>query len=399
MVYIVDGIMGSGKSSAAIHHINNSDCLWLYCTPYLTEVERMRQECAAKSFVAPSDERGSKYRHLQSLMTRRENVVITHALFDRLGDDVLEIVRNEGYSLVLDETTAVIKTTNYRREDFTSAMALDLIMEKDGHLMWNDPAYSGTVYAEMERAIENYHVLMSESGNHTFLVYPPDAFMAFRDVYVLTYLFEGSLMQNYLDMFGIEYERLGVHPEGDHYQFFSGNTVVPDYIHDIKDKIHLCDEEALNEIGTDNYALSLKWYQRHRRDGKLHRLKNNHRTFNRRCIPSDFHRIMWCTFKDFEDSIKQPGTKHGFVPIGTRATNSYADKTDLAYLVNCFINPNLILGLKQFDVSVDEENYALSSLVQWVWRSAIRNGEDINLYIPSKRMRNLFTGWIDSITA
>ena len=47
-------------------------------------------------------------------------------------------------------------------------------------------------------------------------------------------------------------------------------------------------------------------------------------------------------------------------------------------------------------IEVDEDMYALSIMVQWIWRSAIREGGEVNLYIPSRRMRELLVGWIDS---
>ena len=50
-----------------------------------------------------------------------------------------------------------------------------------------------------------------------------------------------------------------------------------------------------------------------------------------------------------------------------------------------------------FGVEVREDMYALSEMIQWVWRSAIRDGKDIWIYIPSRRMRELFQNWLDSI--
>ncbi len=44
-------------------------------------------------------------------------------------------------------------------------------------------------------------------------------------------------------------------------------------------------------------------------------------------------------------------------------------------------------------VSVNEDLYALSELVQWLWRSRIRNGQPIDAYIPSERMRGLLDAW------
>ena len=50
-------------------------------------------------------------------------------------------------------------------------------------------------------------------------------------------------------------------------------------------------------------------------------------------------------------------------------------------------------------IEVDEDTYALSIMVQWIWRSAIRDGQEVYLYIPSSRMRNLLINWMNEITS
>ena len=45
-------------------------------------------------------------------------------------------------------------------------------------------------------------------------------------------------------------------------------------------------------------------------------------------------------------------------------------------------------------VPVYEDIYALSQMVQWMWRSRIRSGEPIHAFIPSSRMRGLFKQWL-----
>ena len=49
-------------------------------------------------------------------------------------------------------------------------------------------------------------------------------------------------------------------------------------------------------------------------------------------------------------------------------------------------------------IEVNEDMYALSVMVQWIWRSAIRCGQEIYIYIPSKRMRTLLENWIEEIS-
>ena len=50
---------------------------------------------------------------------------------------------------------------------------------------------------------------------------------------------------------------------------------------------------------------------------------------------------------------------------------------------------------KKKGVNIDEETWALSELIQWLFRSAIREENEINIYIPSKRMRNLLQEWLE----
>ena len=47
-------------------------------------------------------------------------------------------------------------------------------------------------------------------------------------------------------------------------------------------------------------------------------------------------------------------------------------------------------------ITVNEELYALSEMIQWIWRSQIRDGSPIIVFIPSERMRSLFVQWLNS---
>ncbi|MNC64554.1 hypothetical protein D3C75_1147700 [compost metagenome] len=60
------------------------------------------------------------------------------------------------------------------------------------------------------------------------------------------------------------------------------------------------------------------------------------------------------------------------------------------------MNPVEKKFFEQYRVTVDEEAWALSELIQWVWRSRIRDNESISIYIPSTRMRDLFFRYLNS---
>jgi hypothetical protein len=84
-----------------------------------------------------------------------------------------------------------------------------------------------------------------------------------------------------------------------------------------------------------------------------------------------------------------------WLPFNTKATNEYANCHNVAYLCNIFLNVDIKTVASKKGHPVDEDMYALNEMIQFIWRSAIRNQEPINLYIPSARMRNLFKNWLN----
>lgn len=103
---------------------------------------------------------------------------------------------------------------------------------------------------------------------------------------------------------------------------------------------------------------------------------------------------MWTTFKDYRNRLKGKGYSNQFVSYNCRSTNDYDDRFNLAYCVNVYLHPGITQFFKQRGINIDEDLYGLSEMIQWIWRSRIRKGENINIYIPSIRMRNLLIAWM-----
>ena len=80
-----------------------------------------------------------------------------------------------------------------------------------------------------------------------------------------------------------------------------------------------------------------------------------------------------------------------------RATNEYKEKIAVAYIANRYFSPFLQNFFRAKGVSVNQDLFALSELVQFLFRSRIREGKEIFVYIPSSRMRNLLEEWINSL--
>lgn len=153
--------------------------------------------------------------------------------------------------------------------------------------------------------------------------------------------------------------------------------------------IHIIENEKLNKIGKSKYSLSREWYKKHQNDIQIKLLKNNVTNFFRN-MTTDTHSInnLWTTYPEFRLLIKSKGYTKGYVAPNEIDSDLYIHKHNLAYLSNIFYPPNI------GNIGVDEDGYALSEMLQFIWRSAIRDGNEIWVYIPSIRMRTLLRQWI-----
>ena len=170
----------------------------------------------------------------------------------------------------------------------------------------------------------------------------------------------------------------------------------------LKELINICDNDKLNAIGKPkdkrSNPLSVSWYknQKSKKLDGLNILKKNMENYFKKICKSKSIDNAWTTFKDYVPQCKGSGYSKGFIPSNARATNEYRNKKNLAYCVNVFNNPILNKFFIVKGVEIDEETYALSEMIQWLFRSQLRDGKPINLYIPSERMRTLLINWLDN---
>lgn len=102
---------------------------------------------------------------------------------------------------------------------------------------------------------------------------------------------------------------------------------------------------------------------------------------------------MWSVFESFKPLIKGKGYTKGFVPCNSKGTNDFRNRSALAYLINLYPPKDIVNFFAGYGVEVNQDLYALSELLQWIWRSRIRDGRTITLYLPSLRMRELLYDW------
>ena len=397
-VRIADELMGRGKTSAAINMINQSDDdeKFMFITPYLKEVERIKVECPSKRFREPYPLHGKKLESIKDLINRGENIVSTHALFQKFDLEVIDMCRARNYTLILDEVTEVIEKYDISNQDFQilSEKFVD-IDENTGLLKWrgNDDYYGK--FTEEKRLCE-LNSLAYYGGSVMMWLFPIEVFDAFRKIYILTYMFHAQIQRYYYDYYQLPYKYIYV--KGNSKKSFTFTEDITERNRDdvdYKTLVHILNDTKLNLIGDREYDLSKTWYDRNKDNSTMKQLKNNLVNFfiNKRKTKTALN--IWTTFKDFKGILNGKGYSKGFVPLNMRASNDYCERNSIAYPVNRFLDPGIKHFFMKHNVEVDEDGYALSEMLQFIWRSAIRNGQEVWVYIPSIRMRRLLEQWIE----
>lgn len=393
-VTVVDARMGRGKTSAAIRYMNQfrGERRFLFVTPYLSEVERVRARC---DFDEPANDLGTKSANLKLKIRSRRNLAMTHALFYLMDREVLQLAKDNGYSLIVDESIDVIEKIPTSSKDFELIVQQMTDEGEDGRLSWKDPEYEGR-FDDYKELADNGNLFRLDTA--LLRITNPDIFEMFDEVIMLTYLFEGQTQKAYLDYFHIPYRVVGV--ELDEYGYrFSDRPDSPPPIN-LHDMIHIIDKPRMNRPFSGRYALSKNWYSRRSvNDADIETLRRNLNNLFTSMTKTDTSHRIWTCFKDDKGKILGPKKKFAssFLPMNIRATNEYREATTVAYLVNRFCDPNLVKFFAVRDIVIDNDQFALSEMIQFIWRSAIRDNKPITLYVPSERMRRLLIDWMNSI--
>lgn len=407
-VYVIDEIMGRGKTSALINHINQSDpaTRYLFITPYLTETKRIMEACENRIFFDP-DEKGGKLNNIKVLLERNYNIVSTHALFKSFDDQVFELLETRHYTLIMDETMATAEKMSVSYRD--ANMIMDQLVEVDDNklIVWTDQEYVGK-FEDYKRRIDKGTVY---AYSRFYWVYMMESkmFDLFDDVYVMTYMFQDQVQRCYFDYYDIKYK----------FKYIAGNSLETYRLSDEKDPlppidlkslIHIEDDPELNSIGWGWSDLSKSWYIEHlphENTYEARTLRKNIGIFCRK-HKAKSRDVLWTCFKggkddsgkmlpDWKHILSSDGYRRGFLSCNAKGTNKYRKRTVLVYLTNRYPDPNLYNFLTANGIEWNREFYALQEMLQWIWRSAIRDGHEIWIYIPSRRMRTLLEQWLDRL--
>lgn len=419
MIKICDTIMGGGKTSAAIAYINDHpEKKFLYLTPFLEEAHRIYEACPKANFVEPSCKIArnnfKKINHIKELIREGKNISSTHALSKTFTKDIADDLRKNHYVIVIDEAIDVLDKCPQilLPDDEELLMDTDIIRKDDsGNYVLGSREYAGSLSwfindIKSERLVKIDGGPGSKEDPIWSLVYPKWIFEYAEEVIVLTYMFQGSMMESILKIFGVDYQYIGIKPQQDgKYTFTEDVGYMPEYVSALPDLLHIFENKKLNAIGGENarsHNLSRSWYQNHKDEVDL--LRRHVANFFLYYMDSSPDKRL-CGVYDSENSTTKTWSKlrgkgywNSNLPYSCRSTNKYRHADALAYLVNLYANRSLVRWFLKQGFPIDDDQYALSIMVQWIWRSAIRDGNEVTIYVPSTRMRSLLYGWIDRVS-
>lgn len=404
-VKIIDSLMGTWKTTAIINHINKyPNDKYIYVTPYLKEVERICEKCPHADFIEPEDiDYDTKGRHLKTLVEHGRNICMSHELLRRADSSLCSQIKKYQYTLILDEEVQVVEEIEISKRDYQILIEQNLISHhEDGAIHWIDDSYTG-YFNEVRRKTREKGLTHYIDGCFLWM-FNIDLFKSFKEIYVLTYLYEGSILWAYMKLHAIDFEYYHIENK----QIVAGYQPITDKFDKALIEIY---HGRLNSIGSisgglkkksdkkESGLLSSTWYKHSTK--KQHKvLRNNLYNYYRHNCPETIpaKAKMWSTFSPYEKKICADGCANAFLACNARATNDFIERYALAYLINMFPRPITYNYFKNHGFIINQDKYALSQMIQWIWRSRIRKGEPIYLYLPSARMRRILESWLDEIS-
>ena len=390
-VTVIDSLMGSGKTTWAIEHLrDNPEERFIYITPLLEECTRVQQaiQTPERSVYTPMNCGDGKLDGLNQLLQEGRNVVCTHELFKRITKEITELIRQKEYLLFIDEEVSVFRViTMDAPGDLRILEEAGLLRTNEqNEIVWGDKWGGYETSYDYLKDLALNHSLYKVTRSGLVWKYPSEVFRAAKHVYVMTYLFDGSTMKPYFHMEHIDYQLRSVRKASDGHELI---PYAPPNTRRFQDLIHVY-QGKMNK--GKKPTLSANWYKTQPKQSIIEIRKNL--LSYRRSTNATIDEFLWTTYLNGYNTMVTAQTRSTFLSCTAKGTNAYIDRWKLAYMINRYAHPVLNMFYKMNNVPFNPDLWALSEMLQWIWRSRIRRNEPIEIFVPSQRMRDLLLKWM-----
>lgn len=410
-IKVYDAIMGSGKTHKAIERMKKyveKDVKFIYITPFLDEITRVKNELPENSVFIPlsKDDNNSavyeyqinylnedekidlnnpkiSYKYLNKrtqflkFANKSKSIIATHSLFRSLKKEDYRSIAKD-YILILDEVISPLDLEYIGKEDINILKEQNLILinEVSNEVKFINDDYNDSAFRNIKKLCASSTVFHLDEYFFVW-IFPIDIFKSFKEVQILTYLFEGSLLSAYFKLFKFDYI------------LKSDNSI--ETLNNFKELLNIYNGRS--NKGKNQFSFSVSACKNITKNDK--KISNSTSNIFKKVFKTPSKNNAFTTFKDNKTKFSGSGYAKGFIPVNARATNDFRHKTSMAYLANRYFKPQHISFFRERGIILNEDLWALSELVQWLWRGCIRDDKKMNLYIPSYRMRNLLIRWLD----
>jgi hypothetical protein len=399
-VTIRDYPCGSGKTTSMIEGFR-SDRKYLVIVPLLTEVNRVIEWSKSVPFQQPhanDNDTSTKTESLESMVLQGQNIATTHSLHERLVPLARQGLLSD-YDIIIDEVPEVVRSVSSKSkvsiEEFYLNTGYMTVDTKTGLVRPTGKWWSmrDDVDDTLSATILNYAntgCLYLLEGHLFIWAMPKELLTAGRTTTILTYKSNGSVLSSYLKKLDVPVEVANDNQREEAFRKKAAELIT---IRDIPalSRLSLSHSGQLAGMSKSNYCRTV-----------VNALKNL-RGRQLKDVPAE-NILITCAkegwYKKGNEGAAGPfasGSKlfqgANWVAKITRGTNDYAHCSHLVYLYDQHMNPYVARWLEDNSRAFDDA-YALTELIQWVWRSRVRKGQPINLYLPSPRMRRLMEEWL-----
>lgn len=421
-IIIVDGPPGCGKSTWGIEYMKrkiSQDNPFVYVVCSLDESKRIIDAMKGKSVFEPDSE-DTKFSSLREHLKQGHSVVITHHLFKRLNFNFSKWIRKYSYELIIDEVIDAVEYYSMAKGTIRALKDSNTYMLDDrGRVKWNE-SYSNESYesekvSKLRSLSESRTVkeLYDKNGEaYGFVKYHYFQILeSFSKVHILTFMFKGSLLKGMFEVSSMRYEIKTINEIDGRLELVDEFERVSTK-HELINSINLFDDSDVKDVGMlldrkRNFSYTHQSssdldpeYVTQLKNDMVNIVTNKFKAKKKDLLVTVYETVYLAKgfVKEKDDklfsTVARTKAVAGYASATLRATNKHGHVRNALYGIRRSLNPQLVKYIDDNGGSVCEYTYTLSEMIQWIWRTAIRNGERINLCIFCIKARTLFKLWL-----